>query len=79
MIPDKNPSYSTSLFVQPAGSVAEPWWMTVRGGRLGDEGTSQTQAIQSIANIMVKPEPEGNNRLWENPRSSIPPPAPSSL
>jgi len=25
----------------------------VRGGRLGDEVTSQTQAIQSIANILV--------------------------
>jgi|AntAceMinimDraft_1070359.scaffolds.fasta_scaffold38938_1 hypothetical protein len=46
VIPDKNPSYSTSLFVQPAGSVAEPWWMR-----------------EPFPVVMVKPEPEGNNRF----------------
>jgi hypothetical protein len=30
-----------------------PWCFEVRGGRLGDEVTSQTQAIQSIADIFA--------------------------
>jgi|AntAceMinimDraft_1070359.scaffolds.fasta_scaffold07486_4 hypothetical protein len=30
-------------------------WCCVRGGRLGDEVTSQTQAIQSIADKIAKP------------------------
>ena len=36
-------------------TVKDVYQCTVRGGRLGDEVTSQTQAIQSIANKIKTP------------------------
>ena len=57
---DFSPHYTVDF--SEAACEAEGWlWVPldphigthVRGGRLGDEVTSQTQAIQSIANILV--------------------------